>query len=731
MKNFEMLLKQINNPTVLRKLAIIFVFTGMVICLLLLLEPIKNMPNLFIFLSKIGIMFFLLAFFCLYSKTIAEFIEDTKNSKLIIIINVLICVLLLGFLSILSYKYLWKFSNSDHAAHMVLGKLLAEENAFVSRNWYSSTEMALIGSNLITMPLFKLLGRYENWKLIRALFVFLSNLILILSYLFMARQIKIKTKWIFITCNFLIMPLSWVYFDMITFSGSYTFIIAALFCCLGLFIKLAYHVSTAKKLLTNFILYTLLLFVTGVQGIRYFIIFNIPLLITCLYCYSKIIQKKKYFLFLGCYSLIVSGIGYLVNNLLHSYFYFYSYEVMNLDRLNANFFPKLGEILYSIVNFLGFSYGIPLLSINGLFSIIAIIGTFFLFWAVLKSLTYAKIQNNIEVQLAEQQFITSFFIISFIFNIFVLIVIEQEIISRYFIPFMVFFIPLIAIFFEHIEKSYGHLKRIAIISGIILFILGQSYLTVRYEYTQDRYSNSSRNGYIRYLLDNQLKYGFATFWNANITTELSNGKIEISSLMPDLTYYYWLTPMKYTNSSYHQGEIFLLLSQDEWKDLQLKKLYTQHEPDYEDNSFIIIKYSSIEAFRSYEINSLIKKFSDHVIKGFSGQENTLIWTDQEEAEISIPIQKIESDLRLTIRGNRLSPLQTVKFIVNDHVYGNLEDGDNEFIIKARELVNKNYLDIKIITSKLYTPKELGINEDMRTLGFCLQSIGLYEYKAID
>jgi len=42
------------------------------------------------------------------------------------------------------------------------------------------------------------------------------------------------------------------------------------------------------------------------------------------------------------------------------------------------------------------------------------------------------------------------------------------------------------------------------------------------------------------------------------------------------------------------------------------------------------------------------------------------------------------------------------------------------------LQNQNYLDIRLIISKPYTPKELGMGEDARTLGFSLEAIGLYE-----
>ena len=117
--------------------------------------------------------------------------------------------------------------------------------------------------------------------------------------------------------------------------------------------------------------------------------------------------------------------------------------------------------------------------------------------------------------------------------------------------------------------------------------------------------NSVRKGYIQYLLDNKLDYGFATRWNANVTTELSNGKIELAGLeelkelKPAGTDQFYiipfLNPMKFFNPSFHQGESFLLLTRDEWELAQMTgRSFTRLVPNYEDNNFIIIRFPSAE-----------------------------------------------------------------------------------------------------------------------------------------
>jgi hypothetical protein len=131
-----------------------------------------------------------------------------------------------------------------------------------------------------------------------------------------------------------------------------------------------------------------------------------------------------------------------------------------------------------------------------------------------------------------------------------------------------------------------------------LFILGQGYLNFQ-NLTRDDV-NTVRKGYIQYLLDNQLDYGFATFWNANVTTELTNGKIELAGLNPhklvdtnQFSIHNWASPMKHSDPAFYQGESFLLLTRAEWELAQeTEKPFARLKPDYEDNGFIVIRYPS-------------------------------------------------------------------------------------------------------------------------------------------
>lgn len=115
---------------------------------------------------------------------------------------------------------------------------------------------------------------------------------------------------------------------------------------------------------------------------------------------------------------------------------------------------------------------------------------------------------------------------------------------------------------------------------------------------------------------------------------------------------------------------------------------------------------------------------NYLKNGFSFPEENFIWTDKETAEICIPISITKTNLKLIIKGHKFTPLQTVEVIINNHVYGRIENYDSEFVIKADELSGQNYLCIRFIISKPYSPKELDISDDIRKLGFALIAISL-------
>jgi len=506
-------------------------------------------------------------------------------------------IVLIGFLGIFTYKYGWQWLDSDYAAEMVLGKLLADENAFLSPNWYYGNEIHIIFQTLFTMPLFKLLGHLENWALIRSICIMLNHIVLVFSYIFMMRQMRVGIRWILITALFLLMPLPVEYWKIVTYSGSYIFFIAQVFFCLGFFSLLIDRIAEKKPVLIPFILFSALSFMHGVQGIRALMALYIPLLMVCLYLWVRSKQKKLLPLLLGSYGFILCCMGFFANHLLHNKYSFFSFDTMRAEYL-SNYWQKLGQILMNIFGYFAPIGGSRFLSAHVFFGMIALVGTIVMLFAVIKTVNRARFER-------EPQLIPVFFAASALFNIFLFIIIYQGIVVRFFIPFMVFYVPLIAIFFEY-AKTYTPIKRKVLVSLIVVVVIG--YGSFNFSYIAASENNSNRKGYIQYLLDNQLDFGFATYWNANITIELSNGKVEAATLDPKikggsakrpLQIAKHLSPSRYSDPLYYQGESFLLFSRIEWESVKSRmRSYGKQSPDYEDGDFIIVRLPSAQFIHS-------------------------------------------------------------------------------------------------------------------------------------
>ena len=510
----------------------------------------------------------------------------------------LLCLLILTLLALGAFTYLHgrQWLDSDHASEMILGELLAEEDTLLSENWLYSTELRLVYQTIFTMPLFKFLELNDDWALIRSINIILNCIVLILSYIFLASQLKISLNRILFSSLFLLMPISFDYWNFVLFGGYYIFFIIKLFFCIALYIKICFNTEENKKPYPVIILFSIMSFVLGIHGTRALLAVHIPLLIACIYIKAKFKQKDSFPFYLGIFSFLLCCAGYAVNGLLHLRYSFQSFDDMGIEH-SANYAQKFGMSLANIAGFFGFTTDVGFTSLQGFFGITAIIAAFILIRSVFKICAKNKVVSR-------KYFLILFFAASAIFNIFVLVIVDRAIISRYFIPFMVLYIPIIAILFEHSIRAYNKTKRLAIIIGISVFLFGQSFLN--FQRLAERDLNTVRSGYIEYLNENNLDFGFATFWNANVNTELSNGRIRMVSVIPtrqgpgvrQFIINNILTPRHVFDPGFYrtrEGESFLLLSSIEWEMLRWSNPFVRVVPAYNDDNFVIIKYPSAEA----------------------------------------------------------------------------------------------------------------------------------------
>jgi hypothetical protein len=562
------------------------------------IESIQSRLLPLLSLVVLGIDGLLLCLCCLHSKKIARSLSDPKNDRIFSWLGLGITLAGLAFVTAFSYRFGRQWLNSDHASEMILAEILAEDNTLVSVRWNYSTELRLVYQTIFSMPLFKVFGGLDNWAFIRAATICLNSALLIASYIFLMRQMRTENKWIYLSAVFLLAPLSTGYWSIVSFGGYYSFFIIQNFCCLALFFRITSR-PEGRTFRRDFILFSALSLVLGVQGIRSLFNIQIPLALACFSASRpEGSPKKKTPVYLGVYSFVLCGVGFVINYMLHFVYSFHSFEKMRVADLYDIFFIKLGQNLIALFSFFGFAEGDPVLSARGIISIAALVFTLYLAFSIIALLRKNPASEDAPDRSHSymRRFIAHYLLASVIFNIFVFQTVEDAVTRRYFIPFLILYVPLIALIFEKTEKRPGALSKTGLISAIFLFIFTRSILN--FQILRGRDVNSVRTGYINYLLEHKLNFGFAGYWDSSVTTELTNGKIRIAGLEPHglepgqrFNLQGWLNPKEFFEASYYEGESFLLLRRAEWDMArQSGRSFAEKHPDYDDGEFIILRY---------------------------------------------------------------------------------------------------------------------------------------------
>jgi hypothetical protein len=469
------------------------------------------------------------------------------------------------------------------ASEMILGNLLAKENRLVTPNWVYSTELRLVYQQLFYMPLFKL---SSDWHVVRTVTTLLNSIVLLASYFFMMRQFAVSRKTVSFTAVFLILPVSYGYWNIVLFGGYYVFFIAMFFCYIGLTAILLKADRQDGKTKMAFILLALLAFVQGAGGIRALMDIQVPIFITalCVYFIGKNTKLNSKPFLLGLIGLVLCAAGYAVNFLLHIFFRFHSHHGAYATDLNGVFFQQLGNIIYNFMLFLGYTPNAKFMSPQGILSFTSVVVLFLIFYLAAKIIKNRNYEDKINVSFV------LFFIVSTVYHTALYEIINDDA-DTHLLPSRILYIPALAVIFESVKKNMPRLKARLLVSGIAFVIICGGVIRL---HTMPVYDNTSyRKNSIAYLEENNLRFGFASFWNANIITELTNGRIETFGLHYEDYHriHVWLYPVAYEDPDYHKGETFLLLTKKELETTPDENL-SRRKPDYEDDNFVIFRYPS-------------------------------------------------------------------------------------------------------------------------------------------
>ena len=164
--------------------------------------------------------------------------------------------------------------NSDAASELILGRLLASENRLLSENWYYSTELRVLNTQIFYSFFFKLT---DNWHLVRIASYACMYAMMILVYGALCKALECRRSYWALTAAFLILPFSDEYVLAVLQGAYYIPHISITFTTLA--VIEAYMKSTGRKEKIIFAIASILSVVSGMGGPRQVIVLYLPLVL--------------------------------------------------------------------------------------------------------------------------------------------------------------------------------------------------------------------------------------------------------------------------------------------------------------------------------------------------------------------------------------------------------------------------------------------------------------------
>ena len=517
-----------------------------------------------------------------------------------------------------TYYVTGHYLDSDTSSTLVFSKHLADIGKLFSQDWMYSTSIDVLDSHLIYMPLFSLL---DNWRYIRLIGTLILQAIYLLSYAYMLRQTGVSRQVFYLSASLLLLPVSVAHGRIVLYHCFYIPFLALDFLMLGLVFRCA-KVFYWKKIRSYLpvIALGILSFLGGCGGIRQLMIAHAPMVLsTFLFCFLDVyrdgkkisevlISDRTSILFFSVLSAGASFVGFLVNTFyLCKRYTFADYGSTELFILD---FAELDDVLYGFFHQFGFREQVSMISAIGILSLLGLIAGIYCVYASIQVIKRYSKEDNIYITLLHTFFL--FFTAVTVFSLFI-----TGGGTDYYYPLYLTFCVSWAVPFlvsSHkdicVKKGFSFEKLFSWITILTLFVNGFANMTFFngskafdqvYEglifYEPDK--KETLSGAVAYLSENDYEIGYATYWEGNVVTEITNGDIQMINLLMggekgNLYYYSWLTSLYLREVE--NPKPFLLLPYGFQSSFELSDSYQYCKLVYSDDYHYVYDILDHEAF---------------------------------------------------------------------------------------------------------------------------------------
>lgn len=489
--------------------------------------------------------------------------------------------------------------NSDTVSGLILVREGLKERSLIPQNWcYSSTQTFPLWTGIYIFIRIFVTDNILALKIIRAFaFLFMAAA----AYLFGRKVLNLNNRYTLLLLAIWFSPISSEYiFDILSNGyaqkvGQWFLLVFLGYQCVDRKLKVQYKYLIALVIAA-------FLFITG--DVRYLIIFVVPWLFSVAWVWieeNRDIQWKECLKYIARFLIpigsillaLVLGVVFVKiayrNIPSHEQLYTTARLLdLNNEEEALGFFKAVGLLVKDIFVGMGYYNGARQISIPGIVSMGVVATTVLLLivFPALMTKKYSKYQTEVKRLIVFYWTLWAVELLTIAFS-------DNGLVFRH-----VLYPVLLGIGMSLYFVVNEIIERRDILSTVFALAIG-CYIAMNWVITpvntKAAEKVAERNELYDFLESHDLKYGYATYWNANIHTAMSNFRIEIYPLkLGELEPDYIFAPDQFYLSAETEESTFLMFTKEEWNEVAVNFKFLLKYGDYTEllmvDDYVILKY---------------------------------------------------------------------------------------------------------------------------------------------
>lgn len=523
-----------------------------------------------------------------------------KSGTMILLVSML--VLFVSMCGIV-FQFTKAFFHSDSAFYVQLALEQLKSGKLFPPGMCYSTVLFVRSPNLILLPILKVI---KDWMLARELMVIVMWVLLLLAvlYCFLPKKNRNIAAAV-IACMLLMNPYQTADVanettDMLFFQGAYLTIFFDVVIALGVMHRIILLDRKGKTAYKAFlmILLGIVLFFPLLGSVRMDMILTLPLAATIVIFYflesdqkvSEVLKNKRCIIAVIVIMLAVVA-GFLCYRRLGAMYWSESKGTyLKMDKYTGLWY-SIGQFVNNLTIIFGNVEGAVFLSFPGLTKFINYFYALVLVF-VIPTAALVRFPKH------ENRFTRFLILYTWISNLAVagVFIACNQWAPRYLLTIYLDDILLFAVLLSEYMKKREFLT--ALCAGLIVALYCSVCHVYFWGHYKDKIGTDPSKELISFLEENDLHYGYASFWNASVNTVLSGGEVEILPLWDYAAngsqrqaynpsdYRSWLNNENWYDPATHPGKSFMLLKNNADKDEAARAEWIEKNGDDPNNPWV-------------------------------------------------------------------------------------------------------------------------------------------------